>query len=86
MKNVNGLYYDLHDVHQVQMDALAIDSQIMIGHSQDFSVELDDEEALYDQLWKDYFRSVNIEARKNMKLHIQYVPKHYWRYMNEKTR
>ena len=45
MKNVNGLYYDLHDVHQVQMDALAIDSQIMIGHRQDFSVELDDDEA-----------------------------------------
>ncbi|OTG91601.1 TIGR03915 family putative DNA repair protein [Acinetobacter sp. ANC 3813] len=84
-KRKYGLYYDLNEVHQVQMDALAIDSQITIGHSQDFSIELDDDEALYDQLWKDYFRSVNIEARKNMKLHIQYVPKRYWRYMNEKT-
>ncbi|KAA9213958.1 DUF4130 domain-containing protein, partial [Acinetobacter baumannii] len=34
--------------------------------------------------WKDYFNSVNISARKNIKLHIQYVPKRYWRYMNEK--
>ena len=39
----------------------------------------------YDQLWKDYFHSVNIQARQNMKLHIQYVPKRYWRYMNEKS-
>ena len=35
-----------------------------------FSIELDDEEVLYDQLWKDYFKSVNIQARQNMKLHI----------------
>ena len=67
------------------MDAGAIDLQSASGHSQSFSIELDDDEVLYDQLWKDYFRSVNIEARRNMKLHVQYVPRRYWRYMNEKT-
>ena len=67
------------------MNAHTIDTNLQIGTSQSFSIELDDEEVLYDQLWKDYFRSVNIEARKNAKLHIQYVPKRYWRYMNEKT-
>lgn len=80
-----GIYYDLEQVHQVEMNAEAIDSQIQIGHSQSFSIELDDDEWLYDQLWKDYFNSVNIQTRNNMKLHIQYVPKRYWRYMNEKT-
>ncbi len=80
-----GIYYDLKEVHQIEMNAEAIDTQLHIGHSQDFSIELDDQEVLYDQLWKDYFNSVNIQARKNMKLHIQYVPKRYWRYMNEKT-
>jgi probable DNA metabolism protein len=67
------------------MNAVQIDPRVRLGHSQSFSVELDDEELLYDQLWKDYFHSVNIQARKNMKLHIQYVPKRYWRYMNEKA-
>ncbi|ENX08658.1 TIGR03915 family putative DNA repair protein [Acinetobacter variabilis] len=80
-----GIYYDLHDVHQIEMNAEMVDPQIRIGHSQSFSIELDDEEVLYDQLWKDYFKSVNIQARQNMKLHIQYVPKRYWRYMNEKV-
>ena len=80
-----GIYYDLKKVHQVHMNAHTIDTNLQIGTSQSFSIELDDEEVLYDQLWKDYFRSVNIEARKNAKLHIQYVPKRYWRYMNEKT-
>ncbi|MCW1275310.1 DUF4130 domain-containing protein, partial [Acinetobacter baumannii] len=27
---------------------------------------------LYDQLWKDYFKSVNITERQNIKLHVQY--------------
>lgn len=80
-----GIYYDLDDVHQIEMNAEIVDPQIRIGHSQSFSIELDDEEILYDQLWKDYFKSVNIQARQNLKLHIQYVPKRYWRYMNEKV-
>ncbi len=80
-----GIYYDLDDVHQIEMNAEIVDPQIRIGHSQSFSIELDDEEVFYDQLWKDYFKSVNIQARQNMKLHIQYVPKRYWRYMNEKV-
>jgi probable DNA metabolism protein len=80
-----GIYYDLQKVHQVEMNAYEVDVKLATGFSQSFSVELDEQEWLYDQLWKDYFRSVNIEARQNMKLHIQYVPKRYWRYMNEKS-
>lgn len=80
-----GIYYALDEVHQVKMNAEIIDQQSRIGHSQCFSLELDAQELLYDQLWKDYFHSVNIQVRQNMKLHIQYVPKRYWRYMNEKT-
>lgn len=79
-----GIFYDLQHVHQVDLDAHQIDHHIDTGRSQQFSVELDADEAHYDQLWKDYFKSVNISARQNIKLHIQYVPKRYWRYMNEK--
>jgi probable DNA metabolism protein len=79
-----GIYYDLDKIHQVHMNVFEIDQTIQTGFSQSFSIELDDEEVLYDQLWKDYFHSVNIQARKNVKLHIQYVPTRYWRYMNEK--
>lgn len=83
-KRAYGIYYDLKDMHQVNLNVNEIDKNQLNGASQNFSIELDDEEILYDQLWKDYFKSVNIVARKNMKLHIQYVPKRYWRYMNEK--
>ncbi len=79
-----GIYYDLTKIYQVDMNIYDIDQNLEYGSSQNFSIELDTEEILYDQLWKDYFKSVNITARKNIRLHIQYVPKRYWRYMNEK--
>ena len=79
-----GIYYDLDSVHQVNLNANEIDENLNKGSSQNFLIELDDQEELYDQLWKDYFKSVNIVARDNPKLHVQYVPKRYWRYMNEK--
>ena len=42
------------------------------------------EEAQYETLWKDYFKSTNIEERVNMALHIKHVPKRYWKYLSEK--
>ena len=33
----------------------------------------------------EYFKSTNIKSRKNMKLHLQHVPKRYWKYLTEKS-
>lgn len=41
-------------------------------------------EEQYQNLWKGYFKSVNIPARKNDKLHIQLLPKRFWKYLTEK--
>ncbi|WP_171257966.1 TIGR03915 family putative DNA repair protein [Acinetobacter gyllenbergii] len=79
-----GLYYDLKQIHEVFMDADKIDCNLQKGGSQSFQLELDEQEILYDQLWKDYFQSINIKERQNIKLHVQYLPKRYWRYLNEK--
>ena len=43
-----------------------------------------EDEVEYQKLWKDYFYSVNIGARKNRKLHVRHVPTRYWRYLTEK--
>lgn len=77
-----GIFYDLHTVHEI-----ALNSQLQQSSVDYFSasITLHHEEALYDQLWKDYFRSATIVERKNMKLHIQLVPKRYWHYLNEKA-
>lgn len=41
-------------------------------------------EAQYQNLWKGYFKSANIPARKNTKLHVQMLPKRFWKYLTEK--
>ncbi|WP_256002294.1 TIGR03915 family putative DNA repair protein [Pedobacter deserti] len=41
-------------------------------------------ETAYAGLWKGYFNSTNIPARKNTKLHLRHVPKRYWKYLTEK--
>jgi len=38
----------------------------------------------YQNLWRSYFKSVNIPERNNQKLHVQHVPKRYWKYLVEK--
>lgn len=76
-----GLYYDLHTVTEITYEFVAnINTKKVL-----LPAELTDEkEELASILWKDYFNSTNIPARKNMKLHIQHVPKRYWKYLNEK--
>lgn len=43
-----------------------------------------EEERKYQKLWQRYFTRTNITERRNMKLHIQHVPKRYWRFLTEK--
>jgi probable DNA metabolism protein len=74
-----GLYYDLAAVSEVKIDFTAAPED-----KAGASVILDEQEALYQTLWKDYFSSINIKARKNMKLHIQHMPRRYWKHLVEK--
>ena len=74
-----GIYYDLHTVTEVQ-----IDFSTDVNNQNELATIYDEKEILYQTLWQQYFSSVNIKARKNMKLHIQHMPKRYWKYLVEK--
>ena len=78
IKRHYGIFYNLHTVEEIQMD---IDINLLKKSNQHM---LDEQEALYADLWKNYFKSTNIVARKNTKLHTQHVPKRYWKYLTEK--
>lgn len=71
-----GLYYDLKEVSEITIDFNETGNET--------SNVYDEQEGLYQELWKQYFDSVNIKARRNMKLHIQHVPRRYWKYLIEK--
>ena len=74
-----GLYYDLQKVEEVSLNF-----ETDLNNKTALQEICDEKEELYQQLWRTYFSSVNIAARKNMKLHIQHMPKRYWRYLVEK--
>ena len=73
-KRKYGIYYDLHAVHEVEFNNTNAAEEIL-KHG---------EEKAYQQLWRKYFTSVNIASRKNTKLHIQHMPKRYWKLLTEK--
>jgi len=74
-----GIYHDQENVTEVKIDFTEkINDALARQHI------YDDEEEMYQSLWQVYFNNVNIKARKNMKLHIQHMPKRYWKYLIEK--
>lgn len=81
LKRKYGLFYDLEKVAEIVLDYLPETAKSKVQLPSDV---LQDKEELYALLWKDYFKSTNIPARKNMKLHVQHVPKRYWKYLTEK--
>lgn len=74
-----GIYYNLKEAQFVDFVPNSLISPN--GVSPD---AFGDGEDLFQKLWNDYFKSTNIQGRKNTKLHIQHVPKRYWKYLVEK--
>jgi len=76
-----GIHYDstTEQVHEAVMDFDAASDR-----GQNTCISIDTDEVLYQSLWKHYFKHTNIPARRNMKLHLQHVPRRYWKYLVEK--
>ena len=73
-----GVYYDLINVEIVSLD---LDIKLIENKSTEVFAESEIE---YQKLWWEYFDHTNIKERKNTKLHVQHVPKRYWKYLTEK--
>lgn len=76
-----GIYYDLKSVTTVQLSFEA-----STNGGKDISAVYDEKELLYQKLWQQYFKNVNIPARKNTRLHLQHMPSRYWKYLPEKRK
>lgn len=75
-----GIYYDLQTVSTVQLE---FSSDL---NSSKFLAEIcDNDEEFFQNLWLQYFTSVNIESRKNTRLHLKHMPKRYWKNLTEKV-
>lgn len=73
-----GVIWDLSDMHQFSPDS----GQLQQLEKPDLFFH--EEEKAYQRMWQQYFIKTGIRERKNMKLHIQWMPKRYWKYLTEK--
>lgn len=70
-----GIYWDCETMHTFEKDGNFLQT-IKEQHSE--------KEQHFQQLWQQYFKSTTIEERKNTKLHLQHLPKRYWKLLTEK--
>ncbi|SEM03781.1 probable DNA metabolism protein [bacterium A37T11] len=80
VKRRYGLLHEEGYVSEVQLTAPEKDALT----DKAATITLDERDAQFELLWKQYFKSTNIESRRNMKLHLQHVPRRYWKYLPEK--
>ena len=74
-----GIYYTLEKVIRVEPDCSEDASRLPA-----ISIHLSENEERFQQLWKQYFYTTGIRNRKNSRLHLQHVPKRYWKHLTEK--
>ncbi len=82
IKRKYGIYYNLHTVVEITLDATAQPTALVNSTTVNNVPEIENN---YCDLWNEYFKKTNITSRKNMKLHVQHVPKRYWKYLSEKV-
>lgn len=75
-----GYYYDLNEVREI-----TIGNQKVNNNSGKVAQDvLHINEKSFQKLWKSYFDTINIKERKNLKVHMQFLPKRFWKFLPEK--
>jgi probable DNA metabolism protein len=80
LKRGYGYYYDLQTASEVSFDS---DEHFPDGRLDEALMAPD--EQLFQQMWKEYTRSLSIRERLNPRLQRQHMPRRFWKYMPEKN-
>ena len=80
IKRKYGIYYDLETLSNVELQFNNTSSPAKV-----IAAICDEREEFFQDMWRQYFGAVNIKERKNMRLHLQHMPKRYWKHLTEKT-
>ena len=79
LKRKYGYYYDLNTTTEITLD----DDEHLLSGKLDEALMAEDEK-LFQDLWKGYFKSMTIKERINLRLQRQHMPKRFWKYLTEK--
>jgi len=74
-----GYFYDLHTTQEVTFKD---DDHLLIGKLDEALMAED--EKIYQDLWKNYFKAMTIKERINPRLHKKNMPVRFWQYLTEK--
>ena len=80
IKREYGYYYNRQKVDEVRFETK--ESHLLTGKL-DQQLMAEDEQ-LFQQLWRTYFKTIAIKERINPKLHRQNLPVRFWKYLTEK--
>ncbi len=75
-----GYYYDLNEVREVTIGNQKVNNNSGKVENDILHVS----EKLFQKLWKSYYDTINIKERKNLKVHMQFLPKRFWKFLPEK--
>jgi probable DNA metabolism protein len=79
LKRHYGYYYDLQTCEEMTLD----NDEHLLSGKLDEKLMAEDEK-MFQELWKGYFKSMTIKERINLKLQRQHMPKRFWKYLTEK--
>jgi probable DNA metabolism protein len=79
IKRKYGLFYDLKDVSEITIDNRYFST--LSGKIEE--AVLSEDEKQFQNLWKDYFNSINIKERKNLRQQMHFMPKKYRKFLTE---
>jgi probable DNA metabolism protein len=75
-----GFFFDGKRVEQISIDNPSFSKDS--GKLKE-GLEYENEDQ-YQELWREYFRSIAIAERKNPTLQRNFMPKRFWKYLTEK--
>lgn len=75
-----GFYYDLETVREITIGNKKVSMETGKVNNDSLHVS----EQLFQKLWSSYYDAVNINERKNLKVHMQFLPKRFWKFLPEK--
>lgn len=75
-------------IHDIKRNILALCDgkryKILDGGDNGVTVFMSESEEIFLDLWQKYYKSINIEERKNLRQMRNYMPERYWKNLSEK--
>lgn len=61
-----------------------LNGDILVFLVDDFLMKNEDKNRHFEEYWKEFYKSISIDNRENLKLMQSNMPKKYWKYLPEK--